>query len=148
MGGFYEKRIEGGHPDPRYLVTIARNGGRAEVEVSKAVYEALDDMQREHWRLERRESRHSSHMEVVPERYLPRSAFGKSSEQILIEQFEAEEMKEALRSIPALQQRRFLMRYLIGLPIKQIASIEGCSDRAVKYSIAVARKNLRKLLSE
>lgn len=93
VGRFYGKRIEKDRPDPRCLITIARNGSRAEVEVSKAVYDALDDMQREHWRLERRESRHASNMEVVPKRYLPRSAFGKSSEQILIEQFEAEEMR-------------------------------------------------------
>lgn len=60
VGRFYGKRIEEDRPDPRCLITIARNGNRAEVEVSKAVYDALDDMQREHWRLERRESRHAS----------------------------------------------------------------------------------------
>ena len=71
----------------------------------------------------------------------------KSPEQLLIERLEAEELQRAIRSIPAVQQRRFLLRYAIDLPIKRIAQIEGCSERAVKYSLALARKNLKEILS-
>lgn len=148
MTRFYGKRIDEDGSEPRYLVTIACNGVATEIEVAKIVYDALDEMQREHWRLERRESRHTRHIEMMTERDLPRTAYAKDPEQLLIEQVEATEIKTALRSIPILQQRRFLLRHLIGLTIKQIAEIEGCSDRAVKYSLVLARENLRNLLSE
>ncbi|MEG0376217.1 MAG: sigma factor-like helix-turn-helix DNA-binding protein [Raoultibacter sp.] len=85
---------------------------------------------------------------MMQERELPHSQYSKDPEQILIEQIEATEIKAALRGIPVIQQKRFLMHHLIGLSIKQIAKLEGCSDRAIKYSLALARSNLRNILSE
>ncbi len=48
--------------------------------------------------------------------------------------------------LPEVQRRRFLLHYLEQVPVKVLARMEGCSDRAVKYSLALARKNLRKAL--
>ena len=146
MSRFYGKRIVTDDEGLRYLVSIAHSD--TEIEVSEDVFEALDDMQREFWRIDRRESRHTCHIEMMGEYNLPQNCFPKNPEQLLIEQIEATEIQQALRLIPVIQQRRFLLRHLIGLPIKQIAQIEGCSDRAVKYSLSLARNNLRQILSE
>ena len=78
---------------------------------------------------------------------LPRSRLTKSPEQLLIEQLESDDIWQAFHKIPPIQQRRFLLRHLDSIPIKQIAQIEGCSERAIKYSLALARKNLKELLS-
>lgn len=39
------------------------------------------------------------------------------------------------------------MHAVAQLPVKEIARREGCSERAVKYSLAKARKRMRELLA-
>jgi RNA polymerase sigma-70 factor (ECF subfamily) len=149
MGRFYGKRIECNPSGASYFASVFRaNGTVEEVEISEELYEALDDMQREHWRLERRESRHTCHIEAMGEYNLPRDKCSKDPEQILIERIEASSILQAFKLIPAIQQRRFLLRHLAGLSIKEIASLEDCSDRAVKYSLKLARRNLKEILSD
>lgn len=149
MGRFYGKRIEENPNEMRYLVSITQIGGaEAEIEVSQTLFEEIDELQREFWRLERRESRHTLHMEMMRESELPHAEHTKDPEQILMEQIEATEIQQALRCLPVIQQRRFLLRHLIGLPLKQIAKLEDCSTRAVKYSLTLARNNLQEILSE
>lgn len=149
MGRFYQKRIEENPSSRRYLIAITQaGGGGAEVEVSQCIFDTLDDLQREYWKCERREARHTCHIEMMRENELPHSRYSKDPEQLLIEQLEIAEVYRALHCLPVIQQKRFLMRHLIGLPIKQIAKIEGCSERAVKYSLTLARNNLQEILSE
>lgn len=59
---------------------------------------------------------------------------------------ENEVLRRSLTMLPEAQRRRFLLHHLEGLPVKEVASLEGCSDRAVKYSLALARRNLREML--
>lgn len=42
-----------------------------------------------------------------------------------------------------MQRRRFLLHHLEEVPVKVRARMEGYSDRAIKYSLVIARKNLR-----
>ncbi|WP_367620707.1 RNA polymerase sigma factor [Eggerthella sinensis] len=76
------------------------------------------------------------------------SSFARNPEQALVERLETGEIYRALRGLSDVQQRRFLMRHLEERSIKQIAQSEGCLERAVKYSLNHARKNLREMLSE
>lgn len=66
---------------------------------------------------------------------------------VLVERLESEALLRAFQQIPAVQRRRFLLRHLVGMPTARIAEIEGCSDRAVRRSIGLARENLREILS-
>lgn len=148
MGRFYERRVIEDEGGTHYLVTIANAAGAAEVEVSRAVYDLIDDMQREHWRLERRESRHSWHIEDMRESDLPHEKHVATPEQLAVWRVDDEALGRALMGLPEVQRRRFLLHHLEGLPVKTVARLEGCSDRAVKYSLALARKNLREALGE
>lgn len=130
-----------------YRVSVSTPNGKAEVEVSESIHEEINSLQREFWRIERRESRHTYHIEQMADNDLPHSRLTKSPEQLLIEQLESDDIWQAFHKIPPIQQRRFLLRYLDNIPIKQIAQIEGCSERAIKYSLALARENLKELLS-
>lgn len=53
------------------------------------------------------------------------------------------ELVSALVQLPAVQLRRLLMHAVAQLPVKEIARREGCSERAVKYSLAKARKRMK-----
>ena len=64
MGRFYEWKTVGDGSD-RCVVTIKTDARNArEVEAPREVCNLLDDLQREYWRLERREARHSWHLEA------------------------------------------------------------------------------------
>lgn len=148
MARFYGKRIEENPFDAKYLITITQTDGhRTEIEVSKPVFDELDDMQREYWRQEKSESRHTCHIEMMRDHELPHARLTKDPEQLLMDQIESLEIQQALHQIPLIQQQRFLMRNLVGLSIKQIAFLEGCSERAVSYSLIRARDNLQEILS-
>lgn len=50
--------------------------------------------------------------------------------------------EEALHSTKALvrdMEHRFLLHHLKGMPVKSLARMEGCSDRAIRYNLAIAR---------
>ena len=109
--------------------------------------ELLDDLQREHWRLERRESRHVWHLEDMSESDVSSEMRAETPEQILMRKIECAELREALKSLPLVARRRFLLHHLEGLSVKALARLEGCSDRAIKYSLALARKKLQERLA-
>lgn len=143
MGRFYPTRTVVSNGVKRYRVLVRRPGfEEKEIEVSLPVFEAINALQREYWRLERRESRHTLHVEsveVIPCR-----------EDALLGQDERSEAASAimqgLASLPPIQRRRLVGHALAGLTIADLAESEGCSERAIKYSIAAARKNLKKII--
>ena len=104
-------------------------------------------MQREYWRLERREARHSWHLEGMSEGDLLNGECAETPEEALMRQVELAELRRALGKLPHVARRRFLLHHLEGLSVRTLARIEGCSDRAIKYSLALARKKLWELLS-
>ncbi len=57
-----------------------------------------------------------------------------------------EEIQRALMSLNEIQRRRFVMHYIDEMTYEQIAKIEGCTKRAIKFSLDAARKNLQKML--
>ena len=149
MGRFYGKSADGDKSGARYVVIISTPAcAEAEIEVSHEIYELLDEMQREHWRLERRESRHSWHIEDMRESDLPHEKYVQTPEQEMMHRLKNEALWTALMGLPEVQRRRFLLHHLEQGPVKTLARIEGCSDRAIKYSLALARKNLREMLGE
>jgi len=129
-------------------VTVAFPGGaRVSVEVTGEVAGALEDMQRETWRIERREARHTLSLDAMgpfvastgPE---SEPGFG------LLSKCRTDELVAGLAQLPAVQLRRLLMHAVAQLPVREIARREGCSERAVKYSLARARKRMKEILPE
>ena len=59
-----------------------------------------------------------------------------------------DELVAALSRLPKVQLRRLLMHTVVRLPVREIARREGCSERAVKYSLARARRRMRALLTD
>ena len=125
--------------------TVAFPGGaRVSVEVTDEVASALRDMQREIWRIERREARHTLSLDAMGTFV---ASTGPESEPgfDLLSKCRTGELVAALVQLPAVQLRRLLMHAVAQLPVKEIARREGCSERAVKYSLAKARKRMREL---
>ena len=55
-----------------------------------------------------------------------------------------EQLHTAIAQLPPIQRCRVLMYYFGGYTFEQIAKAEGCTKRAVKFSVDTALQNLRK----
>lgn len=146
---FYFVRTESNGYKTRHYADFYLSESRLlSVEISETIKDALIDLQREYWRLEKREQRHSVHFDAIPEAFVHYGLMLKTPEEILIEKYEARALLNSLFRLPAKQQRRMLLRHIYDLPIRKIAEIEKCSERAIKYSLTLAKNNLRELLDE
>lgn len=54
-----------------------------------------------------------------------------------------QELHQAIAQLPEIQRRRLLLYYFGGYTYEQIAQMENCTKRAVKFSVDAALKNLR-----
>ena len=149
MSRIYSQRIISDGVKTRYYITVPNSAGEeVEVEVEENVYEAIEDLQREAWRMDFSDYCHLSRMDMMFERELPASLVEKSAEEALYETLHSEDIKNKLQQLGTKQLRRFLLHDLLGYSIEQIALLEGCSKRAIDYSLQCARKNLRKIFGE
>ena len=53
------------------------------------------------------------------------------------------ELHKAIAQLPEIQRRRILLYYFGGYTYEQIAHMENCTKRAIKFSVDAALKNLR-----
>ena len=130
------------------VVSVAGPGGASIlVEVDSTVAGALEDMRREAWRIERREARHTLSLDAMGTSV---ASTGPESDPgfALMRRCRADELAAALSRLPAVQLRRLLVHAVARLPVREIARREGCSERAVKYSLARARRRMRALLTD
>ena len=56
-----------------------------------------------------------------------------------------QELHKAIAQLPEIQRRRVLLYYFGGYTYEQIAQMENCTKRAVKFSVDAALKNLREI---
>ena len=84
--------------------------------------------------------------EICAKNAIPREFTSKSSENEFMEKYEKEKLWEAVNSLPEKQRRRIILRFYYGLKISQIAKIENCSERGIKYTLLDALKNLKAMI--
>ena len=68
-------------------------------------------------------------------------------EKIIVKRSEYSSLYNAILMLPQKQKRRIILFYFYNYTQQEIANIENCSLRAVQYSLSIALKNLKKLLS-
>jgi|GEM_PF-5029548 len=54
------------------------------------------------------------------------------------------QLHRAISVLPEIQKRRLILYYFQGLTFEQIAGMEGCTKRAVKFSVDIAVEKLKK----
>ena len=98
-------------------------GGHVAVAVGRDVAEALDDLQREWWRIERREARHTLSLDAM----LPQVLADPSSnpEEMLARRYESKALACAVATLSPVQMRRLLLHDVALLPIREIAEGGG-----------------------
>ena len=118
-----------------------------ETEVSEAVYLEFLQFAKQGRNLRRWDERHREQSELSDEALYIRAAHApKSLEDTTLDRLRGEHLREVIAQLPELQRRRFVLYYERGLTYAQIAEQEGCTKRAVKFSVDLAEGSLREKL--
>ena len=65
-------------------------------------------------------------------------------EESALQSMEYAQLHRAISVLPEIQKRRLILYYFQGLTYEQIAEMEGCTKRAVKFSVDIAVEKLKK----
>ena len=125
------------------------NGKKVKVEVNFEVWKFdKNDYWKQIWqkRKSKKEDSYENLCEIYAKNAIPREFTTKSSENEFMKKYEKEKLWEAVNSLPEKQRRRIILRFYYGLKISQIAKIENCSERGIKYTLLDALKNLKAMI--
>ena len=117
-------------------------GNQQEVKIPREVYLALEDCRRDTNRQIASIKRHQERFDLSEGQLAARATASSAGME------ERVEMRAALTALTETQRRRFILWYEHGLTHEQIAVVEGCSTRAVEYSVAAARESIKKYFDE
>ena len=117
------------------------------MEISRELYEAFDRFELDDLRHFNIVDRHIEQSEICDITLHKRSGqAGESAENEAIRKIALEELYSAISMLPAIQKRRLVLYYFVGLTYEQIAEMESCSFQAIAKSVTTAEKKLKKLL--
>lgn len=147
----YKLRVEIIFGQKHYYASFQNSENQmVEIEISSTVADWLfQKFAREERNLRRSDERHLEHSEVT-EQTLHERAINrpKSLEEIALERLKNEVLWKAINALPKIQRRRLILYYFEGFTYEQLAQIEGCSTRAIKYSVDCAKRNIKKFFEK
>ena len=131
-----------------YLSFKDGRGVMQNIEIEKVLYDLFNRFELEDISYLNRVSRHIEHSELT-ERSLNDRTFYKeeSLEETVSRSMEYEQLHKAISKLPETQKRRLLLYFFGELTYEQIAGFEGCTKRAVKFSIDLAIEKLKKIFN-
>jgi len=131
----------------RYFAAFKDGGGLTqETEIPCEVYLALDLCRLDEKRQQNEFERHIERLALSEGQLAARALRPPRPMEETVAQ--SVDMQAALTTLTDTQRRRFLLYHEHGLSHKQISVVEGCSVRAVEYSVAAARKVIKKFFDE
>ena len=139
----------------RIIVPNTFTGKKEEVEVSKEIFETY---KRTAWQMKKDDKRFRTRTFSLSD-YKEDSDY-EDDEYAMFESTERdpldcaqsqdgyEKILAIIEQLAPIMRRRFKMMYLQGIPLKEIARIEGVSIRMIEYSLKDARKKIIKLMKD
>ena len=90
-------------------------------------------------------SRRIEHSELTDETLNDRAFYNAEQiKDIVSEDIEYEQLHRAVSKLPEVERRRLKLYFFGELTYEQIAKLEGCTKRAVKFSVDIAIEKLKK----
>lgn len=132
--------------DGRYYLSFKDSRGELQsIEIDEVLYGLFNRFELEDISYLNKLSRHIEHLELT-EASLNDRAFCKpeSVEEEVARNMEYELLHRAIEKLPEVQRRRLLLYFFGEMTYEQIAAIEGCTKRAVKFSVDIAIEKLKK----
>ena len=130
-----------------YLSFKDGQGVMQNIEIDKVLYDLFNRFELEDISYLNRVSRHIEHSELTESSLNDRAFYKEESlEETVSRSMEYEQLHKAISKLPETQKRRLLLYFFGELTYEQIAELEGCTKRAVKFSIDLAIEKLKKFL--
>lgn len=136
--------------DGRYYLSFKDGQGvRHDMEIETNLFDMLNQFELDDLVILNEWDRHIEHFEQT-EQSLNRRAYYKaeSVEDAVLRRIEHEQLNRAISELPEIQRRRLMLYYFQGLTYEQIAEMEGCTKRAIKFSVDIAIENLKKFFEK
>lgn len=119
------------------------------IEIEKVLYDLFNRFELEDISYLNRVSRHIEHSELTENSLNDRVFYKEESlEETVSRCIEYELLHKAISKLPETQRRRLLLYFFGELSYEQIAKLEGCTKMAVKGSVDIALKKLKKLFEK
>ena len=130
-----------------YISFIDGQGIFHKQEINQDLYSAFDRFELDDISQINETSRHLSDMGMSEESLCHLIADpSESMEDRVYRRVMYQKLHKAIDQLPKIQRRRVLLYYFEGHTYEQIAQMEGCSKRAVKFSVDIALKKLKDYL--
>lgn len=154
--------MDGKHPNRKkdklnpYTLSVQNNtyyisftdgqGISHKIEISMELYAAFNSFELADISQMNVASRHLEQSELTEETLNHRAAYPPEPvEDHVFRRLLYGELHKAIAMLPSTQRRRLLLYYFGGYTYEQIAQMEGCTKRAVKFSIDIAINKLREI---
>ena len=117
------------------------------MEISKDLFDSLDRFELEDLSFLNEVDRHYEQSEQT-EASLNKRAMKKqdSVEEEVQQRIEIQALHDAISNLPEIQRRRLVLYYFGEFTYEQIAEMDGCTKRAVKFSVDLAIEKLKEIL--
>ena len=131
----------------RYYLSFKDGRGIMQnIEIDKVLYDLFNRFELEDISYLNRVSRHIEHSELTESSLNDRAFYKEESlEETVSRSMEYEQLHKAISKLPETQRRRLLLHFFGEMTYEQIAELEGCTKRAVKFSIDLAIEKLKKI---
>lgn len=132
-----------------YLIKIKSfNNSFQIVEVSKEVYKVFDEYELKDISQMNEYDNHIEHFNLSENLLHKKIKYKiKGLDEIVEEKIINEELMKAIANLPEIQRKRIKLYFFDDLTYQQIANLEGCTKRAIKFSVDIAIANLYKKMS-
>lgn len=136
--------------EDKYILEFKNYYNRKQkIEITKEIYDVFDEYELIDIYQMNKFDRHIEHS-ILTENNLNKRKVNKeiTVENYVINNIKHQLLHKAILQLPKLQKKRVFLYYFEELTQKEIAEKEGCSVRAVQYSLNIALKNLKNFLNQ
>ena len=132
--------------DGRHWLTFSDGqGNRHHFEISAAVFALFDSFELDDLSYLNEVDRHYEQSELTEASLYDRAVYRPATvEESALQSMEYAQLHRAISGLPEIQKRRLILYYFQGLTYEQIAEMEDCTKRAVKFSVDIAVEKLKK----
>lgn len=128
-----------------WLTFLDGQGNRHHFEISAAVFALFDSFELDDLSYLNEVDRHYEQSELTEASLYDRAVHRPATvEESALQSMEYAQLHRAISGLPEIQKRRLILYYFQGLTYEQIAEMEGCTKRAVKFSVDIAVEKLKK----
>ena len=142
----YNPSTIGTTEDGRHWLTfLDGQGNRHHFEISAAVFALFDSFELDDLSYLNEVDRHYEQSELTEASLYDRAVHRPATvEESALQSMEYAQLHRAISELPEIQNRRLILYYFQDLTYEQIAEMEGCTKRAVKFSVDIAVEKLKK----